>query len=141
VNAEEPLPGDDFEPAFPNGDVEKINFPSNEKTLPVFTAAFDIPPSEVPYPSYVATWHYSQDTREIEPQAQFYVAPPPPAHTRFPSDSTVTLSRHDSRGSKRSQKSYNSSQASTLTRTGSKGSQYNSDSTNRIMNGKRWVIE
>jgi len=141
LNAEEPLPGDDFEPAFPNRDVEKIDFPSNEKTLPMFTTTFDTPPSQVQYPSYATAWRYGQDAREIEPQAQVYVTPPPPVHTRFPSDSTVTVSRHDSRASKRSQKSYNSSQASTLTRTGSKSSQSSSDSTNRIMNGKRWVIE
>ncbi|CAK5265266.1 unnamed protein product [Mycena citricolor] len=50
LNAQEPLPGDDFESVTPGDDPEKVAFPSNEKPVPTFSATFGSG-SEVPVPS------------------------------------------------------------------------------------------
>ncbi|KAJ7693611.1 hypothetical protein B0H17DRAFT_1168805 [Mycena rosella] len=50
LNAQEALPGDDFEPITHGDDIEKVSFPSNEKAVPTFSATFGSG-SEVPVPS------------------------------------------------------------------------------------------
>jgi hypothetical protein len=50
LNAQEPLPGEDFAPVNHASDLEKVAFPGDEKPIPTFSVAFGTG-SEVPPPS------------------------------------------------------------------------------------------
>lgn len=118
LNAEEPLPGDDFEPAYPS-DIEKVEFPSNDNVIPTFSAANT---------SHTTVRNDSWKAKQAKP-----VSGRPTAHVRLPSDESLH-SQHDSSVE---QAPVNNSDSHTHSRTNSQGSQ---TSTNQSPT-KRWVIE
>ncbi|OBZ79913.1 hypothetical protein A0H81_00460 [Grifola frondosa] len=90
LNAEEPLPGDDFIPVVPGekADFEKAEFPSTEMPLPTYSIAFGSGP-DVPSPA-----HMRFAPRQLGPR--FYASQEPfDAQLESPS----TLTRQDSRSS------------------------------------------
>ncbi len=117
VNAEEPLPGDDFEPALPynekGGDEEKVDFPSYEAPVPTYSAAYGFGPS-VPPPAYMSA------PRKLGPR--FFAKDAAPFDPQ-PTLSTQSLVRQTSGSSQHSV-----------------SSSISTDST-MSMKGKRWMIE
>ncbi|KAL0577589.1 hypothetical protein V5O48_004387 [Marasmius crinis-equi] len=146
LSAQEPLPGDDFTPVYHTSDIEKVDFPSNEKPIPTFSAAFGRG-LEVPTPSQMFPGRMSNGPRFFQRSAVPFESPRGSDGTLTPPQSVMTrdnrsddsrnatLARSDSSGSS---KSYNSL-----------GSYYNysgpqhtrSGSEETIGNGRRWVIE
>lgn len=142
LNAQEPLPGDDFAPVYTTKDLEKVDFPSNEKPIPTFSAAFGKGP-EVPVPTQMFDSRFSNGPRFFQRSAVPFETPrggspvtiPSQAMTRsedsYSGNGGVNVSRSDSNGSSKS--------------FGSLASYYSysghnrSDSSGNV--GKRWVIE
>lgn len=150
LNAQEQLPGDDFAPVYHTSDVEKVDFPSNEKPIPTFSATFGRG-AEVPPPSQMFPGRMSNGPRFFQRSAVPFESPrgsdgsitPPPSvvvRDNMRSDDphpNASLARSDSSGSSKS--SINSL-----------GSYYNysgdqqharSGSTETMGAGRRWVIE
>lgn len=125
LNAEEALPGDDFEPAYPS-DIEKLDFPTNTKALPTFSATFKPTPST----SQTAVGSDSVEAkRDMSP-----VTVPLKVHMRSPSEES-SLSRS---ASERTYKTLgNNSDTPSHSRANSNGSQASSGWSPT----KRWVIE
>jgi hypothetical protein len=124
LNAEEILPGDDFEPAYPS-DVEKFDFPSNEKVIPTFAATLDVIPSA----SDMTIHNESVEVKHAETSIAF----PFTVHVRSPSDGS-SISRHDASNERTALD--NSSDSRSHSRTNSNRSQASDASIH-----KRWVIE
>jgi hypothetical protein len=121
VNAEEILPGDDFEPAYPS-DVEKFDFPSNEKVIPTFAATLDVIPSMIIH-------NESAEVKHAETSIVF----PSTVHVRSPSNGS-SISRHDTSNERTTLD--NNSDSRSHSRTNSNRSQASDASIH-----KRWVIE
>lgn len=115
LNAEEPLPGDDFERVFPNekgslSDPEKIDFPTNFGAVPTYEAAYgyddEVPPP--PGTRSLGPRFYSQDNAPISIDSNQITGPQPvnvdkfvpmPYHGPFSSiyeKSQPSLPRHGS---------------------------------------------
>ncbi|KIK71377.1 hypothetical protein GYMLUDRAFT_33530 [Collybiopsis luxurians FD-317 M1] len=62
LNAQEPLPGDDFAPVTYGSDPEKVAFPSNQQPIPTFSAAFG-KGAEVPLPTQMFPAHTQMGPR------------------------------------------------------------------------------
>ncbi|KAF9243845.1 hypothetical protein BU15DRAFT_71961 [Melanogaster broomeanus] len=98
LNAQGPLPGDDFEPVTFGSDPEKVAFPSSDN--PTFSVAFgseqQIPPlSQTPAPS---TWQRA--VRSMRMSSQSSLQRPSPVKTRPPSAYTFSsLHRYPSHSS------------------------------------------
>ncbi|THH21010.1 hypothetical protein EW146_g465 [Bondarzewia mesenterica] len=157
LNAQEPLPGDDFVPVGPGQtyqDPEKVNFPSSDRPIPTFSATFGTG-SEVPPPSQMRFGPRQLGPRFFNTQAQpFETSPietspitsPPTAHygslPTYDSHSSTKgqpLVRHGSSGSYSSVASTSeqpSVGADSLTRMIS-----NATSGESIGGRPRWVIE
>ncbi|KII93632.1 hypothetical protein PLICRDRAFT_35861 [Plicaturopsis crispa FD-325 SS-3] len=126
LNAQEPLPGDDFVPALPYGnDLEKVDFPSNEKPVPTYSAAFGSgdevpPPGQMFAGRQMGPRFYSANAEPFESEAD--VTAPQRAHTRSPSEVSreAPLVRKTSRASERS---------------------FDSTTSSSLGHSKRWVIE
>ncbi|EPQ61083.1 hypothetical protein GLOTRDRAFT_113542 [Gloeophyllum trabeum ATCC 11539] len=141
LNAQEPLPGDDFEPVSPGSekmDEEKVQFPDHSVPVPTYSAAFGSgnevpPPSQMFAPRQMGP-RFTQTSSNMTfggHSSMTTVQPPYIAHVRKPSNASstyysngTTLSRHDSRGSQNSYSSQSSGHGS-----------------DRTIGGKRWVIE
>ncbi|KAJ7770883.1 hypothetical protein DFH07DRAFT_805539 [Mycena maculata] len=149
LNAQEPLPGDDFVPITSAGDIEKVAFPSNEKPVPTFSATFGSG-SEVPVPSQMFKpspqlgprfFNSSAEPFESRPNSNSSspISPPMAALTRTPSNSsyqsgaTAIPTKRDSGRSFGSLNSYYDY---------SSGSNHaRQDSETNTIGSKRWVIE
>lgn len=152
MNAQEPLPGDDFAPVY-SSDMEKVEFPSNEKPIPTYSAAFGSG-AEVPPPSQMFASQPKLGPRFFDSSAEPFETPrnlspvtmPPSALTRASSkassnDSFGSISRSNTRLSDQSV----SGIASYYTYSSSDGhspqGHSQSPSQDMRMGGKRWVIE
>ncbi|KIJ68694.1 hypothetical protein HYDPIDRAFT_24949 [Hydnomerulius pinastri MD-312] len=123
LNAQEPLPGDDFEPVVWGSDPEKVVFPSNDRPVPTYSATFGSG-QEVPPPSqmFPPRSNWQRFARPMRMSDQSFLQQPPPVKTRPPSAHTSeSLQRHGSQNSAHSFASTNSVGSST--------------------EAKRWVIE
>ncbi len=145
VNAQEPLPGDDFAPVTPNTDIEKVAFPS-EKAVPTFSATFgsgdEVPPPRQMFASRMGPRFFNRSAVPFEIPSD--VAVPQPALSRAPSDGSdssfakqVTVVRNNTQTSIGSFDSYYNYSSS------SEGGHHRmqSEDSNHTMNGRRWVIE
>ncbi|ESK98192.1 hypothetical protein Moror_309 [Moniliophthora roreri MCA 2997] len=113
LNAQEPLPGDDFTPVYAATDLEKVDFPSNEKPIPTFSAAFGKGP-EVPVPSHMFPSRSSNGPRFFQRSAVPFESPRSGSPVTIPSQAMarsnesyanhggVTVARSDSNGSNKS---------------------------------------
>ncbi|KAK1236136.1 hypothetical protein PQX77_000607 [Marasmius sp. AFHP31] len=149
LNAQEPLPGDDFTPVYHTSDVEKVDFPSNEKPIPTFSAAFGRG-AEVPPPSQMFPGRMSNGPRFFQRSAVPFESPrgsdgsitPPQSvmvRDNMRSDDphpNASLGRSDSGSSKSSVNSFSSYYNYS-------GNQQHarSGSTETMGTGRRWVIE
>lgn len=134
VNAQQSLPGDDFVP-YNDSDIEKVDFPSNEKPVPTYSQTFGSGP-DVPLPSQMFA---SRGPRFFNRSAQPFetlaspVTPPPNAYTitRKVSDgsSHSGVTRSDTRSSDKSFGSIASYYS------------YSGHSRNNSTQKQRWVIE
>lgn len=142
MNAQESLPGDDFEYYGGAEDIEKVDFPSNEKPIPTYSAAFgsgqEVPPPSQMFPARLGPRFFNRSAEPFDtPSDKSPVSPPPAALMRNvsggSSHTTASVVRSDTRGSTGS--------------TGSVPSYYSysrSDSghsRNESQQPKRWVIE
>lgn len=98
VNAQEPLPGDDFSPVT-GPDIEKIAFPSNEKPIPTFSATFgsgsQVPPPSQMFSGRLGPRFFNPSAEPFEPlRDSFPISAPRPALTRTPSQSSDGSSKH-----------------------------------------------
>lgn len=170
VNAEEPLPGDDFVPVVPNekrfSDAEKFDFPSADYPIPTYDATFgqndddDIPPP-VGGPQVMGPRFFSQPPLTVSTELPFEqrsIMQPSPAYTPTPSSagslssgglppSVRPLVRHGSQNSQRSFASFSSKFSS------NSGRSYTTDSSGHgrsalggskdggVIGKSRWVIE
>ncbi|KAJ7456580.1 hypothetical protein FB451DRAFT_1342099 [Mycena latifolia] len=124
LNAQEALPGDDFVPITRGEDIEKVSFPSNEKPMPTFSATFGSG-SEVPVPSQMFRPSPQLGPRFFNPSAEPFDSRPNSNSSSPISQPLAALTR-----------------TSSLTRTTSKDSRRDSESSGPTMgNSKRWVIE
>lgn len=141
LNAQEPLPGDDFTPVY-NSDMEKIDFPSNEKPIPTFSATFGSGP-EVPPPSHMfapraprmGPRFYNQAAEPFETPRNT-IASPTPALTRtssVDSNQSSTVMHSDTRSITKS--------VGTLATYYSYSPTEGSPRNDTVVGGKRWVIE
>lgn len=112
LNAQEPLPGDDFTPV-KGSDLEKVDFPSNEKPIPTFSATFGSG-SEVPPPSQMFSASRGRlGPRFFNPSAEPFESPPEGLVISAPSPALTressSHSHSDSFGTLHSYYSYSSS--------------------------------
>ncbi|KAJ8084390.1 hypothetical protein PM082_003159 [Marasmius tenuissimus] len=149
LSAQEPLPGDDFTPVYHTSDVEKVDFPSNEKPIPTFSAAFGRG-AEVPPPSQMFPGRMSNGPRFFQRSAVPFESPrgsdgsitPPQSvmvRDNMRSDDphpNASLGRSDSSSSKSSVNSFSSYYNYS-------GNQQHarSGSSETMGTGRRWVIE
>jgi hypothetical protein len=139
LNAQQSLPGDDFV-HYGGSDMEKVDFPSNEKPIPTYSATFGSGPN-VPPPGQMFTTRgprfFNRFAQPFETAKTSPVTPPPNAYTilRKVSDGSShsggSVARSDTRSSEKS--------------FGSLASYYHygSDQSHSRNNSqqKRWVIE
>ncbi|KAL0950737.1 hypothetical protein HGRIS_007511 [Hohenbuehelia grisea] len=140
LNAQETLPGDDFVPIYPSNsrDIEKVDFPSNEKPIPTWSVTFG-QGQEVPVPSQMFPPAYGAGGR-LGPRFSNNSAEPFETESNMSSSVTVpavayTHSRDVSVESRPA--SPTSMQYYSLNRTTSQSSTSSWGSNNK----KRWVIE
>ncbi|KAG6844330.1 hypothetical protein H0H87_007688 [Tephrocybe sp. NHM501043] len=127
LNAQQNLPGDDFE-YYGGSDIEKVDFPSNEKPIPTYAVAFGTEPSHP---------HIAQGPRFFDRSAAPFetvdVTIPPNAYTITKKNSAGSLqssvTRSDTRSSDKSMGSLVSFYS------------YNDRGHGRSDSQKRWVIE
>ncbi|KAI0047810.1 hypothetical protein FA95DRAFT_1518454 [Auriscalpium vulgare] len=93
LNAQEPLPGDDFVPVTygEKGDIEKVDFPSTDRPIPTFSAAFGSgaevpPPTQMFAAGRMGPRFYNQSAQPFE-QSTDSVANPEPAYSEASSAS------------------------------------------------------
>ena len=153
MQAQEDLPGDDFLPVCGPNDIEKVYFPSTEKPIPTFSAAFgsvhEAPPPRQMFPANTGYYghrvgprFYSSASSEpfetdksVSPISVNIPTVPPAAHSRWSSsteekDALAPLHRYNSRSE---YDGYDASVSSHYR----KNSTASSESSGR----KRWVIE
>ncbi|KAJ3741615.1 hypothetical protein DFH05DRAFT_1506789 [Lentinula detonsa] len=151
LNAQEPLPGDDFTPVTFGSDPEKVAFPSNQQPIPTFSAAFG-KGNEVPVPSQMfPTQMGPRFFRSAEPFDSRSVSPikaPSMAYTRSSIRSSDSLSPTDE-GSDMVMRS-NTRASDTSYHSVASFYKYSDDGHSRSesmsdarqnMQGKRWIIE
>ncbi|KAJ3786372.1 hypothetical protein GGU10DRAFT_290429 [Lentinula aff. detonsa] len=151
LNAQEPLPGDDFTPVTFGSDPEKVAFPSNQQPIPTFSAAFG-KGNEVPVPSQMfPTQMGPRFFRSAEPFDSRSVSPikaPSMAYTRSSVRSSDSLSPTDE-GSDMLMRS-NTRASDTSYHSVASFYKYSDDGHSRSesmsdprqnMQGKRWIIE
>ncbi|KAJ3824035.1 hypothetical protein F5878DRAFT_627986 [Lentinula raphanica] len=143
LNAQEPLPGDDFTPVTFASDPEKVEFPSNQQPIPTFSAAFG-KGNEVPVPSQMFPTQmgprFFRSAQPFDSRSTTPIQAPSMAYTRSSSHSSGNSSPVDELGgtavrsnTRTSNMSYHSV-ASYY--------QYSDDGHSRSGSmGKRWVIE
>ncbi|KAF5384691.1 hypothetical protein D9757_006242 [Collybiopsis confluens] len=151
LNAQEPLPGDDFAPVTYGTDPEKVAFPSNHQPIPTFSATFG-KGSEVPVPSQMFPAHAQMGPRffrSSEPFDSRSVSPAtlPPAYTRSSvasnetspvyEEGAVSVIRTNTRASDHSFHSV----ASYYKYSDDGHSRSGSASGQLTMQGRRWAIE
>ncbi|GLB36492.1 putative B-block binding subunit of TFIIIC [Lyophyllum shimeji] len=110
LNAQEALPGDDFE-YYSSSDMEKVDFPSNEKPIPTYSATFGSG-LDVPAPSQMfisrGPRFFDRFARPFETAKTSPVTPPPNAYTvvrkasNGSSHSGGSVQRSDTRSSENS---------------------------------------
>jgi hypothetical protein len=109
MNAQENLPGDDF--VYDNGsDVEKVAYPSNEKAIPTFSAAFgsgsEVPPPSRWFPANMGPRFFNRSAQPFDNRQKSPISPPVAAHSRAGSNgsshSSSWITRTDTRDSDRS---------------------------------------
>jgi len=151
VNAQEPLPGDDFAPVTEgSSDIEKVDFPSNQHAIPTFSTTFEVP---VPAPMFsqphrMGPRFFNSSAQPFDAQSNMTSVPRPPVArtlSRSPSGDSVTWSDGShgagihrnpsisSNNSKSSSKHYYTSSDS--------GHSMSSTSSHHGMRGKNWSIE
>lgn len=127
LNAQEPLPGDDFKPVTGVSDLEKVDFPSNDKPIPTFSVAFGSG-DEVPPPTQMFAQRLGP--RFYNPSAEPFETPRnTPPTTAPPSELSADAQPRSPIGSIASYYSYSPTDSS-FSRSDTSG-----------QNGKRWVIE
>ncbi|KAI0067923.1 hypothetical protein BV25DRAFT_1876789 [Artomyces pyxidatus] len=143
LNAQEPLSGDDFAPLYgeKGSDEEKFDFPSNDRPIPTFSAAFgsgtEVPPPSQMFPAGArqkGPRFYNSSAQPFESSSD--IAEPAAAYTGgSPTSSTGQrpLVRH---GSDRSQHSFTS-----FASTSSDGRGRSSSGGSTATAKARWVIE
>ncbi|KDQ54861.1 hypothetical protein JAAARDRAFT_37975 [Jaapia argillacea MUCL 33604] len=155
LNAEQPLPGDDFisvtQTREVQSDVEKVAFPSSDTAIPTYSAAFGSG-QNVPIPSQMFPTRtlgprfYNPSNVPFDPQpGAALVAAPSLAHTRSPSGviggslpQYADLVRSGSQNSERSLSSVGNTESNAShQRTESQASVKSEFS----MTGRRWIIE
>ncbi|KAK0456411.1 hypothetical protein EV421DRAFT_1752315 [Armillaria borealis] len=144
LDAQEPLPGDDFTAVY-SSDIEKVQFPSNEKPIPTFSASFgsgsEVPPPRLMFPSVRGPRFFNRSAQPFEtPSNQSVVTVPTLAVTRATSfDSGIDLGRS---GSQSSGKSFGSSVDSYYTHS-LQGDypRFGREDSSRPVRGRRWEIE
>ncbi|KAK0198499.1 hypothetical protein F5146DRAFT_1019831 [Armillaria mellea] len=144
LDAQEPLPGDDFTAVY-SSDIEKVQFPSNEKPIPTFSASFgsgsEVPPPRLMFPSVRGPRFFNRSAQPFEtPSNRSVVTVPTPAVTRAASfDSGIDLGRS---GSQSSGKSFGSSVDSYYTHS-LQGDypRFGREDSSRPVRGRRWEIE
>ncbi|KAK0506038.1 hypothetical protein EDD18DRAFT_1373163 [Armillaria luteobubalina] len=143
LDAQEPLPGDDFTAVY-SSDIEKVQFPSNEKPIPTFSASFgsgnEVPPPKLMFPSVRGPRFFNRSAQPFEtPSNQSVVAVPTPAVTRTASfDSGIDLGRS---GSQSSGKSFGSTVDSYYTHSLQGDYRFGREDSSRPVRGRRWEIE
>jgi len=152
LNAQEPLPGDDFEPINRPEDVEKVAFPSNEKPVPTFSATFGSG-SEVPVPSQMFKPGPQLGPRFFNPSAEPFesrpnsnssspISPPMAALTRTSSNNSFQSAATAMPNKRDSDRSFGSSLNSYYDYSSGDSNHSRRDSESNTMgNSKRWVIE
>jgi hypothetical protein len=150
LNAQEPLPGDDFAPVGYGSDPEKVDFPSKQQPIPTFSATFG-KGSEVPVPSQMFPAQLGPrffrsgsgseemfDSRSVSP-----ITTPSVAYTRSSDPSDYSYIDEGAPGMMRS----NTRASDTSFRSVASYYKYSDDSHSRSESnagqtmGKRWVIE
>ncbi|KAJ3853314.1 hypothetical protein EV368DRAFT_73556 [Lentinula lateritia] len=150
LNAQEPLPGDDFTPVNYGSDPEKVEFPSNQQPIPTFSAAFgkgnEVPVPNQMFPSQMGP-RFFRSTEPFDSRSVSPITTPSMAYTRssvHSSDSSPTdegaptMMRSNTRASDTSFRS-----VASYYKYSDEGHS-RSDSTSGLgqnMQGKRWIIE
>ncbi|KAJ3890652.1 hypothetical protein GG344DRAFT_66081 [Lentinula edodes] len=150
LNAQEPLPGDDFTPVNYGSDPEKVEFPSNQQPIPTFSAAFgkgnEVPVPNQMFPSQMGP-RFFRSTEPFDSRSVSPITTPSMAYTRSsvhssdssPTDEGVpTMMRSNTRASDTSFRS-----VASYYKYSDEGHS-RSDSTSGLgqnMQGKRWIIE
>ncbi|KAE9410659.1 hypothetical protein BT96DRAFT_961456 [Gymnopus androsaceus JB14] len=150
LNAQEPLPGDDFTPVTYGSDPEKVDFPSNHQPIPTFSATFG-KGSEVPVPTQMFPAQmgprFFRTAQPFDSRSTSPIPAPSMAYTRssIVSDNSLTdegasgIMRSNTRASDTSFHSvasyykYSDDGHERPSRSGSLSAQ--------TMQGKRWIIE
>jgi len=135
LNAEEPLPGDDFSPVYNASDLEKVDFPSNEKPIPTFSATFgsgsEVPPPSQMFASRMGPRFYNSSAEPFE--SPINTVSPEPALTRTSSrsseQSSTVMQSSENHGTIGSYYSYSPPENSYSPRN------------ETSIGGRRWVIE
>ncbi|THU91634.1 hypothetical protein K435DRAFT_840922 [Dendrothele bispora CBS 962.96] len=156
LQAQEPLPGDDFSPITNPDDIEKVAFPT-EAPLPTYSAAFgkEVPPPSQMFPARMGPRFFRTSSEPFEtPRNSSTVTIPSVAMTRSssPTSDAPYLDRSNSKSSAKSfgtlasfyaygsgESNSGHSHTHSLSRAHSRGD--SSDSHGSTMQGKRWVIE
>lgn len=148
LNAQEPLPGDDFAPVSYGSDPEKVDFPSNHQPIPTFSATFG-KGSEVPVPTQMFPAQmgprFFRTAQPFDSRSTSPITAPSMAYTRTSvisensplEEGASGMMRSNTRASDTSFHSvasyYKYSDDERPSRSGSLSGQ--------TMQGKRWVIE
>ncbi|KAJ7630524.1 hypothetical protein FB45DRAFT_793057 [Roridomyces roridus] len=153
LNAQESLPGDDFEPITRPGDIEKVAFPSNEKPVPTFSATFGSG-SEVPVPSQMFKpgprlgprfFNSSAEPFESRPNSNGSspISPPMAALTRTTTQSSYRSNMTPMPNKRDSDQSFGGGSLNSYYDYSSGDSNHSrrDSESNTIGNSKRWVIE
>jgi hypothetical protein len=113
MNAQESLPDDDF--VYDNGsDIEKVDYPSNEKAIPTYSAAFgsgpEVPPPSRWFPANIGPRFFNKSAQPFDNRQKSPISPPVAALARVGTNgsSNSSIMRTDSRKSDRSVASYRS---------------------------------
>ncbi|KAK7468581.1 hypothetical protein VKT23_003085 [Stygiomarasmius scandens] len=156
LQAQEPLPGDDFAPVTNSGDIEKVDFPNERLALPTYSAAFgkEVPPPSQMFPARMGPRFFRTSSEPFEtPRNSSTVTVPSVAMTRSssPTSDAPYLDRSNSNssaksfGSLASYYAYGSnnghSHTQSISRAHSRGGSSDSHGSANTMQGKRWVIE
>lgn len=140
LQAQEPLPGDDFTPVTAGSDIEKVPFPA-EAPLPTYSAAFgkEVPPPSQMFPARMGPRFFRTSSEPFEtPRNSSTVTIPSVAMTR--TNSITSEKGLDRSNSKSSDRSFGS--LASYYSYGSNHSRMESTDTHgSTMQGKRWIIE
>lgn len=151
MNAQEPLPGDDFLPVTPaNGDVEKVAFPSNEKPIPTYSATFGVgaevpPPRQMFAKRMMGPRFFNRSASPFETASDMsQVTAPQAALSRSATDGSNTLvhGHHEVSVNRSATKASIGSFDSYYNYSSDSGHGHSDDSTHPMTGAsRRWVIE